>query len=165
MRLTRSVVLTALLLSTSALAGPLVKRITLDVQQADVHSLLRMFAEVSRLNFIVGEEVKGSVTLSLRNVRWEDALDAVLAARGLGMERRANIIRVAPLQQLAEEAETRARTAKSKLLAGPLETRFIPVNYAQASDLVPHVKAMLSERGSVTVDVRTNTLIVTDVAP
>ncbi|MHB8874119.1 MAG: secretin N-terminal domain-containing protein [Myxococcaceae bacterium] len=146
-------------------AGPLVKRISLEVQRADIHGLLRMFAEVSRRNFVVGEEVSGSVTLSVRNVRWEDALDAVLATRALGLEKRGDIWRVAPLKQLGEEAEARARLEKAKIAGARLETRLVPVNYARAEDLVPKVKAMLSERGTVMVDARTNTLIITDVAP
>ena len=105
------------------------------------------------------------MTLSVRNVRWEEALDAVLATRGLGLEKRGDIWRVAPLRRVGDEAEARARLEKAKLAGYPLETRLVPVNYARAADLVPMVKATLSERGTVMVDARTNTLIITDVQP
>jgi type IV pilus assembly protein PilQ len=79
------------------------------------------------------------------------------------MEKRGNILRVAPLKVLQEEAEALARLKKAKAESAPLRTFFIPVNYANAADMAQHVKAVLSPRGSVSVDARTNTLIVTDV--
>lgn len=79
------------------------------------------------------------------------------------MEQRGNILRVAPLKRLQEEAETLARLKEAKQEAAPLRTWLIPVNYAKASELMPQVKALLTPRGSVSVDARTNTLIVTDV--
>jgi type II secretory pathway component HofQ len=160
----KALLLGALLAASPALAGP-VKRISLDVQNADIHALLRLFAAVSHRNFVVGEEVQGKVTLTLRNVRWEDALDAVLASRGLGMEKRGEIIRVAPLARLDEEAQVRARIRQARQDEAPLVTHFIPVNYARADQLAIQVKSMLSPRGRVAVDERTNTLIVTDVDP
>ena len=140
------------------------KRITLEVQKADVQSVLRVFAELMHLNLVVADDVAGQVTLSLRNVRISDAFQVVLDARGLGYEKQAgNILRVAPLKTLTDEAEARARLADAKLSSKKLETRLIPVNYADAAELVPQVKALLSPRGTVTVDKRTNTLIVRDV--
>jgi type IV pilus assembly protein PilQ len=153
------------LAATPAVAKPPkeAKRISLDVTRAQVHDLLRLLADVGRLNLVVSEEVQGTVTLKLRNVPWTEALDVVLASRGLGMERRGNILRVAPLKTLQEEAEALARLKQAREQTAPLRTWLIPVNYAQASDLLPHVKGVLSPRGSVSVDARTNTLIVTDV--
>jgi type II secretory pathway component HofQ len=145
--------------------GAPVKRVTLDVVKADVHSVLRLLAEVGRVNLVVADEVQGTVTLRLRDVPWTQALEVVLASRGLGQERLGNVLRVAPLKQLEEEARTRAQLAQSREQVAPLRTWFIPVNYAKAADLLPHVKAQLSPRGSASVDVRTNTLIVTDVEP
>ncbi|KFA90758.1 PilQ [Archangium violaceum Cb vi76] len=139
------------------------KRISLDVTRANVHDVLRMLADVGRLNLVVSEEVQGTVTLSLRNVVWTEALDVVLASRGLGMERRGSILRVASLRTLQEEAEALVRLKAAKEQSAPLRTWLIPVNSARASELLPHVKGVLSPRGSVSVDVRTNTLIVTDV--
>ncbi|HVE82534.1 MAG TPA: secretin N-terminal domain-containing protein, partial [Myxococcales bacterium] len=98
-----------------------------------------------------------------RNVPWTDALDAVLASLGLGMERMGTIIRVAPLKVLEAEAKARASLKQSREQAAPLATRIIPVSYARAEDLLPHVKALLSPRGTATFDARTNVIIVRDV--
>jgi type IV pilus assembly protein PilQ len=141
-------------------------RITLEVQKADVQSVLRVFAELMHVNMVFADEVQGQVTLSLRNVKLSDAFAAVLQARALGFEKAGdNIYRIASLKELAQEAEQRARLQDAKVAGAKLETRLIRVSYAQASDLVPQVKALLSPRGTVSVDARTNTLIVRDVAP
>lgn len=168
MSLVRAAVAAIVLLSAQALADPPryeAKRITLDVVRADIHDVLRILAEKGGLNVVVSDEVQGKVTLRLRNVPWRQVLDTVLATNGLGHELRGNVLRVAPLKKLAEEAEARAKLKQSREDTAPLQTYIIPVNYAVASDLLPHVKAQLSPRGTVSVDARTNTLIVTDVGP
>lgn len=168
MGLIRAAVTALVLLSTPALADPpraTSKRISIDVVHADVHDVLRMLAEMGQLNVVISDGVQGKVTLRLRNVPWRQALDTVLASHGLGQELRGNILRVAPLKQLTEEAESRARVKQAREEAAPLKTFLIPVNYANAADLVPKVQAQLSPRGKVSVDARTNTLIVTDIAP
>lgn len=139
------------------------KRISLDVSKASVQDVLRMLADVGRLNLVAGEDVQGTVTLKLRDVPWTQALDVVLAARGLGMEKRGNILRVAPLKVLQEETEARGRLAQAREQLLPLRTWFVPLSYARAADMVPQVKPLLSARGSVSMDARTNTLIITDV--
>jgi type IV pilus assembly protein PilQ len=165
MRQARAVFLALALATTPTLAASPkeAKRISLDVTRANIHDVLRLLADVGRMNLVVADEVQGSVTLKLRNVPWTEALDVVLSSRGLGMEKRGNILRVAPLKTLREEAEVLARIKKAKEESAPLRTFFIPVNYANATDMAQHVKALLSPRGSVSVDTRTNTLIVTDV--
>jgi len=165
MRQARVVFLALALAAAPALARPPkeARRISLDVTKANVHDVLRLLADVGRMNLVVADEVQGTVTLTLRNVPWTQALDMVLRARGLGMEQRGNILRVAPLKTLQEEAETLARLKQAKAQTAPLRTWFIPVNYANASEMANHVKGVLSPRGSVSVDARTNTLIVTDV--
>ena len=160
MRLT---LLVALVVSLSASADSRPLKISLEVQNADIHSLLRLFGEVARLNLVVADEVQGKVTIRLRNVTVGEAMDAVLAARGLGTERKGSIVRVAPLAQLAAEAKMRAEVVRAREQSGPLVTTLIRVNYATAEQMVGLVKAQLSERGSVAVDLRTNTLIVRDI--
>ncbi len=105
----------------------------------------------------------GKVTVTLRNVPWDVAMKAVLASKGLGLERTDNIVRVAPLSQLADEAAARVRLQEAELATAPLKTTIIRVNYATATDMAQHVKATLSPRGTVSVDTRTNTLIIRDV--
>jgi type IV pilus assembly protein PilQ len=165
MRQARVVFLALALAAAPALARPPkeARRISLEVTKANVHDVLRMLADVGRLNLVVSDEVQGTVTLTLRNVPWTEALDVVLAARGLGMERQGNILRVASLKTLREEAEALVRLKQAQVRTAPLRTWFIPVSYASAADMAHHVKGVLSPRGSVSVDARTNTLIVTDV--
>jgi type IV pilus assembly protein PilQ len=151
------------LLAASPARAAAPPRLNIEVARADVHNLLRLIANVSRLNIVVGEDVRGTVSLHLRDVPWTDALDAVLASLGLGMERVGTIVRVARLQVLQEEAKARAAVKKARQEAAPLSTRIIPVNYARAEDLLPHVRALLSPRGTATYDARTNVLIVRDV--
>ena len=164
MRHARVVLLALALAATPTLAAPKeARRISLEVTRANLHDVLRMLADVGRRNLVVSEDVRGTVTLTLRNVPWTEALDVVLASHGLGMEQRGNILRVAPLKTLQEEAEARMKLKRAREESAPLRTFFIPVSYARAADLVPHVKTVLSPRGNVSVDARTNTLIVTDV--
>ncbi len=157
----RPVLLAALLAASPAFAaGP---KVSLELQRADVHSVLRLFAELGHLNLVTDDAVSGTVTLSLRNVRWDEAFQVVLNARGLGLEKLGSIVRVAPLAQLAAEAQQRAHLEEARFDARPLVTHLIPVSYASASELATQVKPLLSRRGSVSVDTRTNTLIVRDV--
>lgn len=167
MSLVRAVVAVVVLLSTSALAeSPREsKRISIDVVRADIHDVLRLLAEKGGLNVVVADDVQGKVTLRLRDVPWRQALDTVLASRGLGHELKGNVMRVAPMKQLTEEAETRVKLKQAREQEAPLHTYFIPVSYAQASELLPKVQALLSPRGRASVDARTNTIIVTDVGP
>jgi type II secretory pathway component HofQ len=152
----------AILLSSAPVtAAP--PRISLELYRADIHNVLRLLAEVGHVNLVIDDNVKGVVTLRLRNVAWTQVLATVLASEALGQETVGEIIRIAPLKQLADEAALRASAEQKREQAAPLTTRIVPVNYARAADLVPHVRAMLSERGTVTYDQRTNVLIVRDV--
>lgn len=169
----RLLALSALLLTAGLLAGSRPaeacgprctgKKITVDLQNAEVGNVLRLLADVSGNNFVYGEEVKGKVTLKLREVPWEQALDVILKTKGLGMKRDGNVIRVATLEALQKEELDALDLGEKRRLKGPLTTRVIPVNYARAQELSGHIKLLLSPRGSVSVDERTNTLIVRDV--
>lgn len=139
------------------------KKITVDLQNAEVGNVLRLLADVSGHNFVYGEEVKGKVTLKLRDVPWDQALDVVLKTKGLGMKKSGNVIRVATREALHQEELAALELREQRQLKGPLTTRVIPVNYARAQELAAHLKLLLSPRGSVSVDERTNTIIVRDV--
>jgi type IV pilus assembly protein PilQ len=140
------------------------RRIDLDLKDADIHNILRLLADVGRVNIVTADDVSGNVTIRMRNVPWDQALDVVLQAKGLGMVRNGNLIRVAPLATLQKERELRLAAAKQEYELTPLETRLIPVSYAQADELQARAKDLLSPRGSVAVDERTNVLIARDVA-
>ncbi len=136
---------------------------SLDFKDADIQNILRLIAEVSGMNVVAGDDVKGTVTVRLVNVPWDQALDIVLASRSLGYVRSGNIIRVAPGERLkAEEAALLAdRRSKEKL--EDLVVKLQPVNYAKAGDVQAQVESLLSDRGSVNIDTRTNTLIIKDI--
>ncbi len=140
------------------------RRIDLDLKDADIHNILRLLADVGRVNIVTADDVSGNVTIRMRNVPWDQALDVVLQAKGLGMIRSGNLIRVAPLAALQKERELRLAQQKQELELAPLETRLIPVSYATADELQARAKDFLSPRGSIAVDERTNVLIARDVA-
>lgn len=141
-----------------------VPKIDLDVRDADLHDVLRLIAEVGRVNLVVADGVRGRVTVKLRAVPWTDALGVVLRAHGLGQAREGDVLLVDTLDNLARAERTRADRRAAQEEAAPLVTVMIPLSYAKAKDLEPLVASMLTPRGRVTVDARTNVLIVTDVA-
>jgi type IV pilus assembly protein PilQ len=140
------------------------RRIDLDLKDADIHNILRLLADVGRVNIVTADDVSGNVTIRMRNVPWDQALDVVLQAKGLGMVRTGNLIRVAPLATLQKERELRLAAAKQEYELTPLETRLIPVSYARADELQARAKDLLSPRGSIAVDERTNVLIARDIS-
>ncbi|MBX3225684.1 MAG: type IV pilus secretin PilQ [Labilithrix sp.] len=140
------------------------RRIDLDLKDADIHNILRLLADVGRVNIVTADDVSGNVTIRMRNVPWDQALDVVLQAKGLGMVRAGNLIRVAPLATLQKERDLRLAAAKQEYELTPLETRLIPVSYAQADELQARAKDLLSPRGSIAVDERTNVLITRDIS-
>ncbi|AKJ06649.1 Type IV pilus biogenesis protein PilQ [Archangium gephyra] len=139
------------------------KKVSFEFKDIDIQNLLRVIAEISKKNIVVADDVNGKVTIRLRNVPWDQALDLVLRTKSLGKEEIGNIVRVAPLKTLEEEAKLRQERKKSLVAQEELLVNLIPVNYATANDMSGRVRDVLSERGTVTVDLRTNVLIVKDV--
>ncbi len=139
------------------------KKVSFEFKDIDIHNLLRVIAEVSKKNIVVADDVSGKITIRLRNVPWDEALDIILASKGLGKEEIGDILRVAPLKALEEEARLREERKKALRRQEELLVQLIPVNYAAAAEMAPRVKDVLSERGTVAVDPRTNTLIVRDI--
>lgn len=139
------------------------KRVDFTAKDLDIIQFLQAIGEVSKRNIVASDDVKGSVSIRLRNVPWDEALDIVLKTKGLGKQEVGNIIRVAPAGALRKEAEEDAKAADILTQIAPLKVRLIPVNYATASELANRVKDVLSTRGTVSVDARTNVLIVKDV--
>jgi type IV pilus assembly protein PilQ len=139
------------------------KKVSFEFKDIDIQNLLRVIAEISKKNVVVADDVSGKVTIRLRNVPWDQALDLILRTKSLGREEFGNIIRIAPLKTLEEEARLRQERKKSLVQQEDLLVSLIPVNYATANDMSARVKDVLSERGTVTVDTRTNVLIVKDV--
>jgi type IV pilus assembly protein PilQ len=140
------------------------RKLSLDFKDADIKNILRLIAEVSNLNIIAGDEVTGKITMRLVDVPWDQALEVILQSKNLGMSRIGNVVRIAPLEALKREiqAELEAKRAKERL--EDLVMELIPVNYAAAKEIMPQVKSILSDRGDIKVDERTNTLIIKDIA-
>jgi type IV pilus assembly protein PilQ len=145
------------------------ERLTLNFQDIETRAVLQLLADASGQNIVVSDSVTGSVTLRLQNVPWDQALDIVLRTKGLDKRKQDNVIIVAPQAELAarEKAELAARKDVQEL--APLRSEYLQVNYAKAADLAALIKAgnnnsMLSNRGSVSVDDRTNTLLLQDTA-
>jgi type IV pilus assembly protein PilQ len=139
------------------------KKITIDMQDADIINVIRLMGDVSGKNVVIGEDVKGKVTVKLKNVPWDQALDVVLKTKDLGREERGGIIRVVPQAKLDAEREARFKLQDEREKKLPTTVRLIPVNYAIAQQLTPQVKELLSARGKVTFDARTNVIIVEDI--
>jgi type IV pilus assembly protein PilQ len=147
------------------------QRLTLNFQDIETRAVLQLLAETSGRNIVVSDTVQGNVTLRLRNVPWDQALDIVMTTKGLDMRQNGNVIIVAPAEEIAarETADLEARQAINEL--EPLYSEFLQVNYAKAGDLASLIGAegggqgsLLSERGSIGVDDRTNTILVQDTA-
>jgi len=145
------------------------QRLTLNFQDIETRAVLQLLADVSGLNMVVSDTVTGNVTLRLRNVPWDQALDIVMATRGLDSRQVDNVIMVAPADEIAarERADLAARQELQQLT--PLRSDYIQVNYAKATELAVLIQgggenSLLSDRGSVSIDERTNTLLVYDTA-
>jgi type IV pilus assembly protein PilQ len=145
------------------------QRLTLNFQDIETRAVLQLLAETSGKNIVVSDTVQGNVTLRLRNVPWDQALDIVMTTKGLDMRQNGNVIMVAPAEEIAarETADLEAQLAIAEL--EPMYSEFLQVNYAKAADLQSLIDgsgggSMLSERGTIAVDDRTNTLLVQDTA-
>jgi type IV pilus assembly protein PilQ len=145
------------------------ERLTLNFQDIETRAVLQLLADASGQNIVVSDSVQGSVTLRLQNVPWDQALDIVLRTKGLDKRKNDNVIIVAPTEELAarEKAELAARQDVQEL--APLRSEYLQVNYAKAGDLANLIKTqgdggLLSKRGTVSVDERTNTLLLQDSA-
>jgi type IV pilus assembly protein PilQ len=144
------------------------EKMTLEFQDAEVRAILELLADTGGQNIVVNDSVHGNITLRLQNVPWDQALDIVMRTKGLDKRQDGNVIIVGPADEIAarEKAELAARKDLQEL--EPLRSEYLQVNYAKASDLAGLIKStgrsLLSARGNVSVDVRTNTLLLQDTA-
>jgi type IV pilus assembly protein PilQ len=138
--------------------------IDLKVTNADVTDVLRTFAQISGLNIVVQPGVTGVVTAELENVPWDQALEQILKINGLGYEVEGNVMRIAPTAILRQEAQEKQQLAQAKALSIPLQTIYRRLSYAAAEQIATLLRSgsagLLSQRGSVIVDPRTNSLII-----
>jgi type IV pilus assembly protein PilQ len=149
------------------------ERLTLNFQDIETRAVLQLLADASGQNIVVSDSVQGSVTLRLQNVPWDQALDIVLRTKGLDKRQEGNVIIVAPADELAAREKAELSAKKDIQALEPLRSEYLQVNYAKAADIAMLLKgstgggstnSVLSARGSVSVDDRTNTLLLEDTA-
>jgi type IV pilus assembly protein PilQ len=146
------------------------ERLTLNFQDIDVRSVLQLLADTSGQNIVVSDSVTGNLTLRLQNVPWDQALDIVLRTKGLDKRRQDNVIIIGPTEELASREKAELAAHKEVQELSPTHTEFMQVNYAKVADLAKLIKttnakdSMLSPRGTLSIDERTNTLLVQDTA-
>ena len=144
------------------------ERLSLNFQDIEGRSVLQLIADFTGINIVVSDSVKGSLTLRLKNVPWDQALDIILKTKGLAKRQTGNVMLVAPSEEIAAREKLELEAQKQIKQLEPLYSEFIQVNYAKAADIAKLLKSpgtsLLSERGTVTIDDRTNTLLVQDIA-
>ena len=144
------------------------ERLSLNFQDIEVRAVLQLLADFTGLNMVVSDTVAGSITLRLKNVPWDQAMDIILKTRGLSMRRNDNVILIAPTEEIAAREKLELESQQQIEELAPLRSELLQVNYAKAADLAALLKTeenkLLSPRGSVTIDARTNTLLVQDTA-
>jgi len=149
------------------------KKLSLNFQDIEVRSVLQLLADFTDKNIVVSDSVEGNITLRLKDVPWDQALDIVLESKGLAMRSNGNVIWVAPATELMAKEQHELQSLKRKQDLEPLITEYITVNYAKAEDLLKLIKSagkgkkdasLMSKRGSISVDARTNTLLVQDMS-
>ena len=152
------------------------ERLTLNFQDIDVRSVLQLLADTSGQNIVVSDSVTGNLTLRLQNVPWDQALDIVLRTKGLDKRRQDNVIIIGPTEELANREKAELAAHKEVQELSPIRSEFMTVNYAKVADLAKMIRpiggaaggggknSLLSARGSISIDERTNTLLVQDTA-
>ena len=138
-------------------------RVSLDFQDADIINVLRLLAEVSKLNMVIGDSVSGKITIKMLDVPWDQSLDVVLKMKGLGKVYEDNVLRIDTLSNIAHQQDEEVKAKEASVRAEDLVTKISPINYAKASEIAESIKKTLSVRGDIMIDSRTNTLIIKDI--
>jgi len=144
------------------------ERLSLNFQDIEVRAVLQLLADFTSLNLVASDTVDGRITLRLKNVPWDQALDIILKSKGLSMRRNENVIMVAPTEEIAAREKLELESQQQIEELAPVRAEFIQINYAKAADMAHLLKSeenrLLSVRGNVTVDPRTNILLIQDTA-
>jgi len=142
------------------------EKLSLNFQDIEIRSVLQLLADFTDLNIVVSDSVQGKLTLRLKNTPWDQALDIILQSKALGKRQAGNVIMIAPAEEIATRERIELEGMKQKTELAPIRTEFFQANYAKASELAKLLQSaaggLLSERGAVTVDDRTNTLLISD---
>jgi type IV pilus assembly protein PilQ len=142
------------------------EKLSLNFQDIEVRSVLQLLADFTDLNIVVSDSVEGKLTLRLKNVPWDQALEIILQSKSLGKRQTGSVIMIAPAIEIANREKVELEAIKQKTELAPLRTEFFQANYAKAKDLAKLLKTtdggIMTERGTVSVDDRTNTLLIND---
>jgi len=141
------------------------RKVTLEFSDADIRKIFQLIAEVSNLNFLIGDDVTGTISIKLVNVPWDQALDVILETKQLAMKRDGNIVQIRPKGKMItlEEEELAAKTAREQAMT--LKTIIFDINYAKIDDIEKQFNVLKSKRGTISKDSRTNRIIVKDIEP
>ena len=137
--------------------------ISMKIKDSDLRDVILYLADIATLNVVFDPEVRGTVTVNLQLVPWDQALDIILKQNKMGKTIEGNILRIAPIAVLTREEEEQRRLNESKELAGPVIVRTIALSYSKATDVATLLKSKISARGEIIVDQRTNTLLISEV--
>ena len=144
------------------------ERLSLNFQNIEVRAVLQLIADFTGINMVTSDTVSGNLTLRLKNVPWDQALDIVLKTKGLAKRESGNVMLIAPTEEIAAREKLELEASKQIVELAPLINETIQVNYAKASDLANLIKSkeksFMSARGSINIDQRTNKLLVQDTA-
>ena len=138
------------------------KPISLEVTEMDVREVFKLIGEESGINMVLSDDVKGTISLKLREVPWDQVLIVIMKAKKLGYTRSGSILRIAPLDSIKGEEEDTLRMIAARKAQVPLKVRVLPVSYAKIDDVANQAKNFVSERGKVVGDLRTSSLIISD---
>ncbi len=149
------------------------EKISLNFQDIEIRAVLQLLADFTGMNIVANDSVQGNVTLRLDNIPWDQALDFILKSKGLAKRESGNVVLIAPSEELSKYEEIELSSVKQLEALSPLKTEFLQINYAKAEDVVKMVQgssggkddknSMLSSRGTISVDARTNTLLIKDI--
>jgi len=145
------------------------RKVSLDFHKADIHNVFRVISEICGKNLVIGGGVKGKITIKLVDVPWDQALDIILESKKLGKMEIGNVIRIASREDIEDEIKRKKdkiiAARKERAILALLVTEIVPVNYAEAGELTGQIEKLLTpDRGSISTDERTNSLIIRDVA-
>lgn len=140
------------------------RKVTLEFSDADIRKIFQLIAEVSNLNFLIADDVTGTISIKLVNVPWDQALDVILDTKGLGMIREGNIVQIKPKAKMQSQADEEMAAKKARERGMEMRTEIFDVNYAAVTDIATQFGSVKSDRGVISTDARTNRVIVKDIA-
>lgn len=140
------------------------RKVTLEFSDADIRKIFQLLAEVSNLNFLISDDVSGTISIKLVNVPWDQALEVILDSKNLGMQRDGNIVQIKPKTKMQSQADEEAAAKKARERSMELRSEIFDVNYAAVADIATQFAALKTDRGVITTDTRTNKVIVKDIS-